>query len=189
MSALDPGADRSGRPLLAFVVVAAGTVALISRPFVDAGPNARIGLLAAAYVAIGLACIAVPVERGRARLPAAVVVTMGLSAVATVALSAGPDVPVTWGSAALPLSLLAAVSEEALFRRVAYAKLERFGPAAAIVGTAALFALVHLPAYGVAALPVDLCAGVLFGWQRWASGHWTAPAATHAAANLWVVLG
>jgi membrane protease YdiL (CAAX protease family) len=189
VSALDPRAERSDRPLLAFVVVGAGTVALLSRPFVDAGPNTRIGLLAAAYIAIGLACVAVPVERGRARLPAAVVVTMGLSAVSAVALSAGPGVPVSWGSWALPLSVLAAVGEEALFRRVAYARLERFGAAAAIVVTAGLFALVHLPAYGLAAIPVDLCAGVLFGWQRWASGNWTAPAATHAAANLWVVLG
>jgi hypothetical protein len=47
---------------------------------------------------------------------------------------------------------------------------------------------VHLPAYGVAALPVDLGAGLLFSWQRWASGTWTVPAATHAFANALVVL-
>jgi hypothetical protein len=37
--------------------------------------------------------------------------------------------------------------------------------------------------YGVAA-SVDLGAGLLLSWQRWASGTWTVPAATHAAANL-----
>ena len=116
-------------------------------------------------------------------------VAVGLGAVAAVGLVAGPGVPVPWGPAALPLSLLAAVAEEALFRRVAYAKLERFGAVPAIVVTACLFALVHLPAYGLVALPVDLGAGLFFGWQRWASGSWTAPAATHAAANLWVILG
>ena len=189
MIALDPRAERSDRPLLAFVVVAAGTVALLARPFVVAAPNTRIGLLGAAYVAIGLGCIAVPVERGRARLPAPVVVATGSLAVAAAALSAGPSIPVPWGPAALPLALMAAIAEEALFRRVAYARLEHFGVAIAIVVTAGLFALVHLPAYGLAALPVDLGAGLLFGWQRWASGDWTAPAATHAAANLWVVLG
>jgi membrane protease YdiL (CAAX protease family) len=80
------------------------------------------------------------------------------------------------------------VAEEALFRRVAYGRLERFGALVAIVGSASLFALVHLPAYGVAALPVDLGAGLLMSWQRWASGSWTVPAATHAAANLVAVL-
>jgi membrane protease YdiL (CAAX protease family) len=80
------------------------------------------------------------------------------------------------------------VAEEALFRRVAYGRLERFGALVAIVGSASLFALVHLPAYGVAALPVDLGAGLLLSWQRWASESWTVPAATHAAANLVAVL-
>jgi len=80
------------------------------------------------------------------------------------------------------------VAEEALFRRLAYARLERFGAAVAIAGSAILFGLVHVPAYGPAALPVDVGAGLLFGWQRWASGTWTVPAATHAFANALVVL-
>ena len=88
----------------------------------------------------------------------------------------------------LPLSLLAALAEEALFRRAAFGALERFGAIAAVLGTAVAFALVHLPAYGFAALPVDMGAGLLFGWQRLASGSWTAPAATHAAANMLAVL-
>jgi hypothetical protein len=47
---------------------------------------------------------------------------------------------------------------------------------------------VHIPSYGLAALPVDLGAGLLFAWQRWVSGRWTVPAATHAAANLLAVI-
>jgi hypothetical protein len=35
----------------------------------------------------------------------------------------------------------------------------------------------------MAVLPVDLGAGLLLGWQRWATGTWTVPAVTHAAAN------
>jgi membrane protease YdiL (CAAX protease family) len=58
----------------------------------------------------------------------------------------------------------------------------------ALVGTSLLFALVHVPLYGWAVFPVDLGAGLLFGWQRWAAGTWTVPAATHAAANLLVVI-
>jgi hypothetical protein len=63
-----------------------------------------------------------------------------------------------------------------------------FGAVVAIAGSALLFGLVHVPAYGLAALPVDVGAGLLFGWQRWASGTWTVPAATHAFANALVVL-
>ena len=59
---------------------------------------------------------------------------------------------------------------------------------AAIAISGVVFALVHLPAYGTAAIPVDLGAGLLFGWQRWASGTWATPAITHGAANLLAVL-
>jgi membrane protease YdiL (CAAX protease family) len=181
--------QRPDRPLAGFVVVAAGVTLLLARPFVVSTPQTRIALFAAAYLAIGLASLTVPIERGRVRLPPAVVLLLGLAAVASTGLIAGPPVPVSWSAAALPLSLLAGVAEEALFRRAAYARLEGLGPVIAIAASACLFALVHLPAYGVAALPVDLGAGLLLGWQRWASGSWTVPAATHAAANALVVLG
>jgi hypothetical protein len=46
---------------------------------------------------------------------------------------------------------------------------------------------VHLPAYGVAAMPVDLGAAMLLSWQRYACGRWTVPAVTHAVANLLAV--
>jgi membrane protease YdiL (CAAX protease family) len=93
-------------------------------------------------------------------------------------------VPAPYAAWALPLALLAAVAEEALFRRAAYAALAPHGAALAIGVTALAFALVHVPLYGVAVFPVDLGAGLLLSWQRWASGTWTVPAATHAAANL-----
>src|SRR5579875_471075 len=80
--------------------------------------------------------------------------------------------------------ILAAGAEEVFFRRFLYGWLAVRGAAPAVVGSAVLFAAVHLPAYGPAALPVDLAAGLLLGWQRWAAGTWTAPAATHALANL-----
>ena len=93
-----------------------------------------------------------------------------------------------WALGLLPLAVLAAVAEEALFRRAAYGWLERYGPAVAIIGSALLFAAVHLPLYGAAALPVDVGAGLLLSWQRWASGTWTVPAGTHAAANVLAVV-
>ena len=74
-----------------------------------------------------------------------------------------------------------------MFRRLPYDRLLRFGVVAAVGGTAVVFALVHLPAYGVAAMPVDLGAALLLSWQRYASGRWTVPAVTHVVANLLAV--
>jgi membrane protease YdiL (CAAX protease family) len=76
------------------------------------------------------------------------------------------------------------VAEELLFRRLLYGGLAVYGVLLAVCGSAAVFAVVHVPAYGATALPVDLAAGLVFGWQRWASGTWTASAVTHAAANV-----
>jgi membrane protease YdiL (CAAX protease family) len=100
-----------------------------------------------------------------------------------------PAVPVRAGSAALLLDTLAAVAEEALFRRLLYGWLARWGALGAVVGSALAFGLIHVPTYGLAALPVDLGAGLVLSWQRWAGGRWEACAATHALANLLVVLG
>jgi membrane protease YdiL (CAAX protease family) len=147
-----------------------------------------------------------------APLPAWVTLAAGLLAVVAAARMAGPAPPLASGRAALILGLLAAVAEEALFRGALYTWIERSAAVAAVAAGAAgrrrsggslgsalpavlavvlsavAFALMHLPSYGPAALPVDLGAGLLLGWQRWASGHWTVPAATHAVANLLAVI-
>jgi len=84
----------------------------------------------------------------------------------------------------LSATVVAAVAEELLFRRLLYGCLARWGPAVAIAGSSAVFAAVHVPAYGAAVFLLDLAAGALLGWQRWASGGWTAPAVTHVLANV-----
>ena len=81
-------------------------------------------------------------------------------------------------------SLVGGLAEEAFFRRFLYDVLARRGAAFAVAGTAAAFALIHIPAYGVSIVPLDLTAGLILGWQRWASGTWTVPGATHVVANL-----
>jgi membrane protease YdiL (CAAX protease family) len=174
----------SGAPV---VVLLAGVALLLARPF--ALVPGRVALFALSYAAIGAASIAVPAERDRAQIAPAAALGVGLAALAVAAVAAGPPVPWPASAWALPLSTLAAVAEEALFRRAGFASLSRFGPVVAVVASAGLFAAVHVPAYGLAAVPVDLGAGLLFGWQRWASGTWTVPAATHAAANVLAVLG
>ncbi|MGZ8571695.1 MAG: CPBP family glutamic-type intramembrane protease, partial [Actinomycetota bacterium] len=148
----------------------------------------RAAGLAGIAAAILVASVVVPVPAAPRHLHPVWVVVVGAVAVAVAALRAGPVVPVPWAGVALPIAVLAAVAEEALFRRVLHAALAPHGALVAIVGGAMLFAAVHVPLYGWAALPVDLGAGVLLGWQRHAAGTWTAPAATHAFANVLAVL-
>jgi membrane protease YdiL (CAAX protease family) len=170
--------------------VVAGIGVLALRPFVGGSPSGRTLLFAVCLVAMGFASLAIPVpaDPSPAPLSGAFALATGLLALAAATLAAGPPVPAPWSAATLPAALLAAVAEEALFRRAAYGRLLRFGAPIAVVGSAVLFALVHLPAYGTTAMPVDLGAGLLLSWQRWASGTWTVPAATHAAANLVAVI-
>jgi membrane protease YdiL (CAAX protease family) len=184
-------AASRARTLAAAAAVPAGLVFLLARPFVHGSAGSRTLLFGAGLVLVGAAAIADPaddaVDHG-ARLPRAAVLALGVVAVAAAAIVAGAPPPAPWGAATLPLALVAAVAEETLFRRAAYARLLRFGAPAAVVVSALLFAAVHLPAYGVAAFPVDLGAGLLLSWQRWVSGTWTVPAATHAFANVLAVL-
>ena len=174
-------AQRSARATV--VIVAAGSVVLLARPFVGVAPDARVLLFATAYLVLAATSLAVPVANERPGVAPSFVLGIGVASIIFASTMAGPSVPTPHASFGLPLSLLAAVAEEALLRRVAYARLARFGALVAVAGSAILFAIVHLPSYGVAALPVDLGAGVLFGWQRWASGTWLVPAGTHAFAN------
>jgi membrane protease YdiL (CAAX protease family) len=88
------------------------------------------------------------------------------------------------GRTAVAAGIVAGVAEEALFRRGLYGLLERWGAHAAVIGSAALFGLVHIPMYGWRAFPLDVAAGLVFGWQRWSSGSWTTSAVTHAFANV-----
>jgi len=63
------------------------------------------------------------------------------------------------------------------------------GELVAVLAGATAFALIHLPRYGAAALPLDLGVGVLLGGLRLLSGGTGAPATAHALADLasWVI--
>jgi membrane protease YdiL (CAAX protease family) len=198
------------------VVALAGFGFLLVRPGLEAlGPSLGTVTLAAGYLGLAAAGALWGAVRppgpgslgalwgaGRSPRPAPLgagtTLVAGLLAVAAVALMAGPAPPLPAGGAALALGLLAAVAEEALFRGALYAWVEQraarsgrapaLTPVLAVAFSAVAFALVHVPSYGPAAIPVDLGAGLLLGWQRWASGRWTVPAATHAVANLLAVI-
>ena len=86
------------------------------------------------------------------------------------------------------LGTLAAVAEEVFFRHFVYDALLPNGAATAVLGSALLFAVVHVTVYGWWVLPIDVAAGLILSWQRWATGSWRVPAVTHVLANLLVVL-
>jgi membrane protease YdiL (CAAX protease family) len=179
-------------------VAAAGVAFLLLRPSLEAFPRGGVALLAAGYLAVGALAARqrLPAPKAEARqaragaLPALPALAVGIAAVAVAALLASPAPALPGGAAptALALDLLAAGAEEALFRRLLFGWLARWGLPVAAVGSATAFALVHVPLYGMAALPVDFGAGLLFSWQRAATGRWAVPAATHAAANLMAVI-
>jgi hypothetical protein len=172
----------------ALLVIAGVGMLLLRVRILHASDGTRVALITAVFAAILVTSVLVPVAQDAARVRPAIVALVGLAGVGLAAVAAGRPVPAPLGASALPLALFAAVAEEALFRRAAYGWLARFGPALAVAGSALLFAAVHVPLYGVAAFPVDLGAGLLLSWQRWASGTWTVPAATHAVANVVAVM-
>ena len=133
-------------------------------------------------------CAFPPTVRREAADPVPVLV-IGLVAFAAGRVIGGghPLLPAT--ATAIGLNTLAAVAEEAFFRRLLFGLIaDRRGDIAAIAATAIVFALIHVPVYGWWVVPIDAAAGLVLGWQRSATGSWLVPAVTHAAANLLVVL-
>jgi membrane protease YdiL (CAAX protease family) len=163
--------------------IIAGLVALAARP-VALGAIAVTAIVGAAGASAPLPREAEPRSRARVWLAATAVgiVAVGIARVGSQLI---PSTVAPWQVAA---GLAAAVAEELFFRRFLYGWLVRWGAGMAVAGSAIAFAVVHVPAYGVAALPIDLAAGVIFSWQRWVTGTWTAPAATHLVANLSMLL-
>ena len=180
--------ERPARRELAleWIAVGAGIMLLLVRSSAVALPSAPVILLGlyacVAWVSLGVRTDPVT---PRAVWPALLV---GLVAVAAAAVVGGRPPPASRSTWAVPLALGAAVAEEAFFRGLLYSVLSRSGVAIAVIGAAVAFAALHVPGYGVSVFWVDLGAGLLLSWQRWASGGWAVPAATHVAANLLAVL-
>ena len=84
-----------------------------------------------------------------------------------------------------PLVALVAVAEEVALRGAMFGAVRAAGGDGwALVATTLLFALIHLPLYGISALPLDLAAGLLLGGLRVVSGGVLAPAVAHVIADL-----
>jgi membrane protease YdiL (CAAX protease family) len=166
-------------------VVGCAVVFLLARPVV----GLAVPVLAVGYLVMLGGALLVPEVGGRGVAPLGwgVPLVVGIGAVVAAGVVGGPVGDRRVGAVAAGLGVLAAVAEEAVFRRVLYDRLLRFGVVAAVTGCGLVFALVHLPSYGLVAMPVDLGAALLLSWQRYASGRWTVPAVTHAVANLLAV--
>jgi membrane protease YdiL (CAAX protease family) len=185
--------DPAGVTGVAVVVGAIALLLLRTSPALASVQSA--GLLGLAYgliLAAGALVSAVTAApgtapSGRAGASAACLV-VGVGALALARLIVAPAPPIRATLVTTALAVLAGVAEEALFRGAAFRLLERRGAALAVAGSALVFALIHVPAYGWPAFPVDLGAGLLFSWQRLVTGRWSVPAATHAAANLLAVM-
>lgn len=84
-----------------------------------------------------------------------------------------------------PVVVAVAVAEEALLRGALFgALLEWRGPRLALAVTSVAFAVMHIPMYGIGAVPLDLAVGLWLGGLRLLTGTWTAPAFAHALADL-----
>ena len=184
--------------IAAAAVVVAGSVALLARPWLYRLPVDPVALLVVLFVLLLAAGAlwrlpAAAVDEGevdgrRRALSPWLVLAVGIGAFLVGRLLSGGIPPVQWALRAVALATLAAVAEEAFYRRLAYGVASTAGPVVAIGASALVFALVHVTIWGWGVLPLDLAAGLLLGWQRWASGGWSVPAATHVAANLMAVL-
>jgi membrane protease YdiL (CAAX protease family) len=172
------------RPAVAAVTMAAVLALFVARPVFsrDTGSlHAIFGLLLLVGAIWPLACDAVPAGEILGPLAA------GLAAFMLVrALGGGLRMPL--GPRYATAILLAPIAEELFFRRFVYGVLRPGGVALAISGSTVLFAVAHVTVYGWWVLPLDLAAGLILSWQRWATGTWAVPAATHVVANLLIVL-
>ena len=217
LAATPPGsapATVSPVRLGAAAVVLVGSAALLARPWLVRLPVDPVTLLVALFVVLGVVGATWPLSTpadadppadGRLSanhlasadgpspaggpLSAWLVLGIGVGAFGVGRLLAAgslPVAPLVFRSVAL--NTLAAVAEEAFYRRLAYGVADAWGPAMAVVASAGLFAAVHVTVWGWAVLPLDLAAGLVLGWQRWASGRWSVPAATHAAANVLAIV-
>ena len=171
----------------AAVAAFGGCAALLLRPVLVAHLTHPALLLGALFCALGLVGIAWPLEsaRGSKIVPA---LAVGVGAFALGRVVGGGHPPTYAVGVALLGNTLAAVAEEAFFRRFLYGVLEPYGAGVAVVGCTVAFAVVHVPVYGLWVLPIDLAAGAILSWQRWATESWAVPALTHVIANVLVVM-
>jgi membrane protease YdiL (CAAX protease family) len=191
-----PGVAALARP--AAIAIAVAAVALVRWALWRAGvldPIALGALFGAALLAIGAAGGWRPAP---AQWRVAGARSLGLGAAAGLALVltalVGPHPSWAAYAAGFPLGpwaaatvLVAAAEEVALRGALFTALVEAHSVAVAVVATSIVFALMHVPAYGWQAVPLDLGVGLVLGGLRLVTGGVAAPAVAHVLADLAVV--
>lgn len=168
----------AGDGALAPVAIGLLVVALATRPVSAGGLAVTVG---AGLVALAPAVPRPALDADAKAWAMPLVIGLGGFLIARLLLSTPASGFRPWIAVA---SVAVAVAEEAVFRRLVYGWALGWGVPVAIGVSAVLFAAVHIPWYGTGAFWVDLGAGLLLSWQRWASGGWAVPAVTHSAANI-----
>ena len=177
-------------PRAAILAAAAGSGLLVARPLLLPATGSRTGAVIGLFAVLLMVGALWPstCPGGWRAGQAVMVLAVGVAAFGVGRLLGGGPAAVSATARLVALNSFAAVAEEAFFRRLVYGALAPNGAAAAILGSGVLFAAVHFTVYGAWVLPLDLAAGLLLGWQRWATGSWIVPAATHLLANVLVVI-
>ena len=184
---------RSTLAVGAVAVIGCGLLA--ARPALVAATPYPVAVLTVLFVAVLVAGARLPLPaatgalRSRAqRWATGPAVLVGVVAFGAGRWLVGGHPPTTATAFLIVTNTLAAVAEEAWFRRLCFGLLAPAGTGFAVVGSTLLFAAVHVSIYGYWVLPLDLAAGLLLAWQRTATGSWAAPAITHVVANLLIAL-
>jgi membrane protease YdiL (CAAX protease family) len=200
MSALLSSAPATGWPTArrtalaqTILLLAALSAATLVRALVN-GSTAASAFAAGALFGVTLLTVAVMVEpRLRRERPSLRTIALGLfggAAIVAVPVLIGPTlVPIAFRPEPLALwaaiTCLVAVGEEALLRGALLdTATAALGLVPAILLTSAAFALMHVPLYGWAIVPIDFGAGLALCGLRLLSGGITAPAIAHAVADL-----
>ena len=177
MSAAAPSARPRVQVGLALPVLAGIGVLLLRLRILDTSGATRIALLTAVFAAILVASLLVPVAPGVARARPWIVTVIGLAGVGVGGARRRATDRGAAGRVGAPARRPRRRGRGGAVPPGRLRMARTLRAAVVVVGSALLFAAVHVPLYGVAALPVDLGAGLLLSWQRWASGTWTVPAA------------
>jgi membrane protease YdiL (CAAX protease family) len=170
-----------------------GIVAAVALRTAVGAPNTAASMPAGVVFAVALLAVAVAAGWRPAR-PRTAAVALGAAGggaliAAWVVAHGDPGIQVAPINAGLalwtPVVAMVAVSEEVALRGALFDTLRsRWGDGGALVATTLLFALMHVPLYGLGSLPLDLAAGMLLGGLRIVSGGVLAPAVAHVIADL-----
>lgn len=184
-------ATRPTRPILVLV----GLASLVGMRWLatqrSLSDNVGVGVL----FGFGLLILAIaagwrPGLMRRADMAPALFVGLG-GATLLVLMAVATSTPAThWTPAAsfwpwVAVTVLVATTQELILRGVVFHGLAaKFGLLGAVVATSLIFALMHVPAYGWRAVPLDLGVGLMLGGLRVLTGGAAAPAIAHVFADL-----